>query len=202
MSGVTHIEIQESAAELADRLQAETHPKLKERLQVLYLLALPEAMSISAIARVVGKHRATLQRWLSDYQEQGLEQWLKMQAVKGRPRVVPDWAIERLKRRLAEPAGFKSYGAVQRWLSDSLGIEAEYATVYHLVRYRLKAKLKVARPVHLRQNASQRAAFQQTLPLTSTCSSNMPGWQNRNLNAFAISLRMRVTLDSKLAWDD
>lgn len=72
MSGVTTIEIQESVAELVDRLQGEIYPKSKERLQVLYLLALPQAMSISAIARVVGKHRATLKRWLSDYQQQGL----------------------------------------------------------------------------------------------------------------------------------
>jgi hypothetical protein len=64
MSGVTKIEIQESATELAKRVQAETQPKLKERLQVLYLLALPGAMSISEIAHVVGKHRGTLQRWL------------------------------------------------------------------------------------------------------------------------------------------
>jgi transposase len=169
MSGVTHIEIQESAAELAERLQGEIHPKLKERLQVLYLLALPQAMSISAVARVVGKHRATLQRWLSDYQQQGLEGLMEIQPVKGRPRIVPAWAVERLKRRLAEPEGCKSYGAVQQWLSDTLGIEAAYATVYHLVRYRLKAKLKVARPVHLKQNASQRAAFQQTSPLTLVC---------------------------------
>lgn len=169
MSGVTKIEIQESATELAERVQAETQPKLKERLQVLYLLALPKAMSISEIAHVVGKHRGTLQRWLSDYQKQGLDQFLKIQEVTGRPRVIPAWAVERLKRRLAEPEGFKSYGAVQRWLSERLGIEAEYATVHHLVRYRLKAKLKAARPVHLKQNASQRAAFKQTSPLTSTC---------------------------------
>ncbi len=67
MSGVTRIEIHESAAEFAKRLQAETHPKLKERLQVLYLLALPGAMSISKIAGVVGKHRGTVQRWLAAY---------------------------------------------------------------------------------------------------------------------------------------
>jgi transposase len=169
MSGVTRIEIHESAAEFAKRLQAETHPKLKERLQVLYLLALPGAMSISKIAGGVGKHRGTVQRWLADYQEQGLDRFLELQEVTGRPRVIPDWAVESLKRQLAEPEGFKSYGAVQRWLSETLGVEAEYATVHHLVRYRLKAKLKAARPIHLKQNASQRAAFKQTSPLTLTC---------------------------------
>lgn len=169
MAGITKIEIQESAAELAERLQAETHPKLKERLQVLYLMALPKAMSICEIARVVGKHRGTLQRWLSDYQDQGLELFLEIPEVTGRPRVIPAWAVESLQRRLAEPKGFKSYGAVQQWLSKTLGVEAEYPTVYHLVRYRLKAKLKAARPVHLKQDPIQRETFKKTSPLTSTC---------------------------------
>lgn len=169
MSGVTKVEIQESAAKLAERLQAETHPRLKERLQVLYLLASPGAMSISEIARVVGKHRGTVQRWLSDYPEGGLDPFLEIQAVRGRPRVIPAWAVESLSRRLAEPEGLKSYGAVQQWLSEMLGIEAEYATVHHLVRYRLKAKLKAARPVQAKQNSEALAAFKQTLPLTLTC---------------------------------
>lgn len=169
MTGVTKVEIQESAAEIAKRLQAETHPKLKERLQVLYLLALPKAMSISEIAQVVGKHRGTLQRWLSDYQNQGLDRFLKISKVTGRPRVIPAWAVESLQRRLAEPEGFKSYGAVQQWLSKTLGVEAEYPKVHHLVRYRLKAKLKAARPVHLKQDPSQREAFKKTSPLTSSC---------------------------------
>lgn len=169
MAGVTKSEIKESAAELAKRLQAETHPNLKERLQVLYLLALPKAMSISEIARVVGKHRGTLQRWLSDYQAQGINQFLELSAVTGRPRVIPDWAVASLQRRLAEPEGFKSYGAVQQWLSQTLGVEAEYPTVHHLVRYRLKAKLKAARPVHLKQDPIQREAFKKISPLTSSC---------------------------------
>ena len=169
MAGVTKIEIKESAVELAEHLKAQTHPKLKERLQVLYLLALAKAMSISEIARVVGKHRGTLQRWLSDYQDKGLDRFLGSPKITGRPRVIPAWAVESLQRRLTEPEGFKSYGAVQQWLSKTLGVEAEYPTVEHLVRYRLKAKLKAARPVHLKQDPIQPEAFKKTSLLTWNC---------------------------------
>lgn len=72
-AGITSVEIQESAQELAQLLQTETNAIFKERLQVLYLLKLPEAMSISAIAKVIGKHRGTLQRWLSLDRAQGLK---------------------------------------------------------------------------------------------------------------------------------
>lgn len=108
MAGVTKIDIQESVEELAQRLQAETNLKLKERLQVLYLLKLPAAMSISAIAKGMGKHRGTLQRWLLTYQTTGLSGLTQVKQSPGRPSVIPGWAVKRLQQKLKEPDGFKS----------------------------------------------------------------------------------------------
>lgn len=72
-----------------------------------------------------------------------------------------------MKRRLDDPeAGFGSYTQVQQWLSETLGIEAEYVTVHHLVRYRLGAKLKAARLVHVKQNPKALEAFKQTSATT------------------------------------
>ena len=71
-------------------------------------------------------------------------------------------AAESLKKRLADPEpGFGSYTQVQQWLSETLNVEAEYATVHHLVRYRLGAKLKAARPVHTKQDPEAREGFKQ-----------------------------------------
>lgn len=166
MAGITRFEIRESAEELAVQLQAQTNPIFKERLQVLYLMKLPNAMSISAISLVVGKHGGTLQRWLSVYQREGLDGLLRVKQSPGRPSVIPGWAVKRLQQRLAEPVGFKSYGEVQQWLLNTLGVSAEYRRVHELVRYRLKSKLKAARPVHVQQNAAALEGFQQTLPTT------------------------------------
>jgi transposase len=162
MAGVTRIEIRETATELADLIQAQSNANLKARLQVLYLLKLPEAMSVSAVAKVMGRHRGSVQRWLSLYRKAGLTGLLETRQSPGRPRVIPAWAVASLQRRLSEPEGFGSYTQVQQWLADTLNVEAEYATVHHLVRYRLGAKLKAARPVHVKQDPEARAAFQQT----------------------------------------
>jgi transposase len=134
MAGVTRFEIRESVEELAAQLQTETRAVCKERLQVLYLLKLPNAMSISAISVVVGKHRGTLQRWLSIYQAEGLSGLLQVKQSPGRPCVIPGWAVKRLEQRLTEPVGFKSYGEIQQWLLNRLGVSAEYRTVHELVR--------------------------------------------------------------------
>ncbi len=163
MAGVTSLKVRETAAELEALLQKQTNPNLKERLQVLYLLQLPEAMSVSVIAKVIGRHRGSVQRWMSQYRESGLAGLLEIGQSTGRPQVIPQWAVQSLKRRLDDPeGGFGSYTQVQQWLAKTLNVEAEYATVHHLVRYRLGAKLKAARPVHAKQDPEARVAFQQT----------------------------------------
>jgi transposase len=167
MAGVTRIEVRETAAELEDLIQKQSNPQLKERLQVLYLLKLPEPMSISVIAKVIGRHRGSVQAWLSQYRSGGLEQFLHIGQSTGRPRAIPVWAVASLKQRLDDPeGGFGSYTQVQQWLSETLNIEAEYGTVHHLVRYQLGAKLKAARPVHAKQDPEAREGFKQTLAMT------------------------------------
>jgi transposase len=153
MAGVTSIEVKESQQELEQLIQEQTNPKLKERLQVIYLLKLPDALNISQIAKVVGKHRGTVQRWLASYRVQGLDALLEIKHSPGRPRVIRQWAVASLQRRFEQvDTGFKSYIQVQQWLEDTLGVKAGYRTVHELTRYRLKAKLKVGRPTNSKQD--------------------------------------------------
>jgi transposase len=164
MSGVTSIKIKETQQDLEELIEQQTNPKLKERLQVLYLLKLPKALNVSQIAKVVGKHRGTVQRWLASYRDEGLDALLQIKQSPGRPSVIPPWAVTSLQQRLEQPErGFKSYIQVQQWLEDTLGVKAEYRTVHELTRYRLKAKLKAGRPTHSKQQPMQSEAFKKTL---------------------------------------
>ena len=170
MAGITSIEVKESLDELTQQLCQVNSSSAKERLQVLYWLKQDNAPSISAIAKAVGKHRNTVQTWLSKYRDGGVEVMLKFKKSPGGVRVIPQWAENALAKRLQEPNhGFSSYGKVQQWLAETLGIEAEYHAVYQMTRYRLKAKLKVARPQNCQQNSEQREAFKQTSLATLSC---------------------------------
>ncbi len=135
MAGVTSIDVKESLDELVEQLRQAATPTAKERLQVLYWLKQEQAPSISTIAQAVGKHRNTVQTWLSMYREGGVEAMLEVKKSSGRARVIPQWAEEALAKRLEEPNhGFQSYGAVQQWLAQTLGIEAQYDAVYQMTR--------------------------------------------------------------------
>ena len=139
MAGVTEIEVKESLDDLAERVRQAKTPT-KERLQVLYWLKQENAPSISAISKAIGKHRNTLQTWLSMYRDGGVEAMLETKKSPGGVRVIPKWAEDALAKRLQKSNGFQSYGEVQQWLAESLGVEAEYHAVYQMTRYRLKAK--------------------------------------------------------------
>jgi transposase len=167
MAGVTSVEVKESLDELCALLQQAKTPKDKERLQVLYWLKQENPPTVGVIAQGVGKHRNTLQTWLLKYREGGIESMLEIKKALGRVRIIPQWAEASLAKRLADANhGFTSYGAVQQWLSETLGVEAEYHAVYQMTRYRLNAKLKVARPQNSKQNVQQREAFKKTLQTT------------------------------------
>lgn len=168
MVGLTSVEVRESLDDLAAQLRQAETPTAKERLQVLYWLKQQHAPSISAIAKAVGRHRNTLQTWLAMYREGGIEAMLELKQSPGGVRVIPPWAEAALAKRLEDPNhGFSSYGAVQQWLAETLGIEAAYHAVYQMTRYRLQAKLKVARPQNIKQDQQRRAAFKKTWQTTS-----------------------------------
>ncbi|HEY9301370.1 MAG TPA: helix-turn-helix domain-containing protein [Phormidium sp.] len=103
------------------------------------------------IAQLIGKHRTTVSRWLSQYRKGGLDSLLTQRKSTGRPKKITKEIEEKLKKELNEVEGFSSYKEVQRWLRAVEGIEMSYTGVHQAVRYRLKGKLKVPRPVHTRQ---------------------------------------------------
>lgn len=54
----------------------------------------------------------TVQRWLSQYRQQGLTGILSVKKSLGRPQIIPAEAIARLSKELQDPEGFESYGEV------------------------------------------------------------------------------------------
>jgi transposase len=145
MSGVCKINIVESAQTLKTLLGQQKTATGKERVQALYLLKTGQIETVQHLAVCLGRDRVTVQRWLRQYRQGGIQEMLTVAKSKGRPKAIPDWAIKRLQQELSDPEGFESYKEVQIWLKAVLGIEANYHAVHNLVRYKLKAKLKVPR---------------------------------------------------------
>lgn len=69
----------------------------------------------------------------------------------GAAHLIPPEVMAQLQARLQDPKGFESYTAIVQWLQQEHPLEVAHATVHRIVRYELKAKLKVPRPHHQQQ---------------------------------------------------
>ena len=67
MLGVVLIEIRETESELKALLGKEKDVTRHEKLQVLYWLKTQTVETVLSAAVRLGKHRTTIQRWLSSY---------------------------------------------------------------------------------------------------------------------------------------
>jgi len=52
--------------------------------------------------------------------------------------------LEELRQRLQERSGFGSYGEIQQWLAQDYDVQAAYATVHGIVRYKRSVKTQTA----------------------------------------------------------
>lgn len=160
MVGVSRIEIRESLDQLKHLMHSQTSASAKERVQVLYLLKSLQAKDISTAAQLVGRDRTTVQRWLLHYQAQGIEKLIAPRRGQGRKCTIPAAVDKALIEKLNDPNGMSSYGEIQHWLETHHQLVVKYATVHRHVRYRLKAKLKVPRPMNELADEGEQRAFQ------------------------------------------
>src|SRR5690606_11329767 len=137
--------ILESADELERRLAAEKRPRLRERLQALYMLKSGQFDTREAVADSLGVHRHTITRWLAKYRRGGLNELLTIRTRPNRQRVVPDKVLRALEQALrSNPEQFAGFKDVQAWIADRYGLDVKYKTIYRLVRYELG--IRVGRP--------------------------------------------------------
>ena len=143
---------------LEERLRHERNPKRKPRLHLLVLLKAGQVTSRGQAATHLALHRNTVSGWLRRYRDGGLEALLTYKEA-GAPtgqKTLPPAVFEALKRRLATSTGFASYLDVQRWLREAFALEVPYKTLYGIVHYQLKAKLKRPRPRHAKKTRRRR----------------------------------------------
>ena len=164
MSRPLNIFIIETADELKQLMHAQQKAKLKERIQALYLLKNECAKTLRELADFLGRSISTIESWLTLYRKKGLLGLVAWNYSGGQPPAIPEPVLTALREKLSQPQGFKSYGEIQQWLKEEYGLEIHYKTVHQTVHYKLKAKLKVARPTHIKRDDTAVVEFKKKLP--------------------------------------
>jgi transposase len=159
-------DIKETLEELSIMLHKERNAELKMRIHMLVLLKNGECRNRKEIAYRLAVHRNTIRNWLSIYMSNGLSQLLEIKAVgpaRGQ-KTLDNSVLSSLKERLEDTSGFGSYIQIQSWIKETYGIEVKYKTLHKIVRYGLKAKLKIPRKSHIKKNESDVKAFKEDFP--------------------------------------
>lgn len=141
--------IKESADELHALLKYEQDARRRSRIHLLFLIRSGQVDSRIAAAKHLAKHRNSIKNWLNAYKRGGLEELLRIGTTGPAPeqKTLPPAVFEALRERV-EGEGFSGYTHAQAWLHKEFGLAVPYNTVHGLVRNRLGAKLKRARPRH------------------------------------------------------
>ncbi|NJN49700.1 MAG: helix-turn-helix domain-containing protein [Alkalinema sp. RL_2_19] len=159
MVRVSQVEIIESSDTLRDLMQQQQTLEGRERLQCLYWLKSGQVESVTAVARLLGRHRVSVQRWLRTYQDHGLGGLLgALRQSGGAPSKVSSALEAELRSILSSREGFGSYTEIHQWLIER-GVEITYGGTHHYVRHRLGASLKVPRPQSMAQDETRVALF-------------------------------------------
>jgi putative transposase len=147
MVGVLTLIINEDAAVLKSLMEKQVEPSIREKIQALYLLKSGIIKTKKHLAEVLARHESTLTRWFRTYERQGLGAFLSPPPNNaGAKPLLAGAALQKLEARLKDPEGFNSYDEIRLWVQENCGVEASYQTIHRVVRYKLKAKLKVPRP--------------------------------------------------------
>lgn len=112
----------------------------RERVQALYLLKSGQCNTLEKIARIIGRDKSTILRWLDCYRDSNLDSLLEENTSRGRKAIVPDYAAEELKSLLSQSKSFSSYEEVRQWLEKNYNLNVKIDTVRVLVE-RLDKKL-------------------------------------------------------------
>lgn len=160
------LEIAETAEYLEKSLKQAKSGVQKERLQMLWWLKTGQVSQHQELSQRLGRSPASISRWLDKYRQGGLGQLLEVKVAPGAAPKIQGKALEKLKQRLNSPEGFRSYRAIVEWLEQECGLKVKYDTVNRFVREKLKAKLKVPRPVSWKQQQGVSEGFKKTSALS------------------------------------
>jgi transposase len=123
------VEVNESVEQLRHRLHHSITSSSRERLQMLYWLKQDAIASRKELSKKLGRDESTIYRWLKKYRQGGISNLLSVKTPPGKKSKISEPEMNQLKERLSEPQGFKSYGEIQDWLAQKLGVVLAYKLI-------------------------------------------------------------------------
>jgi transposase len=141
---------------LRERYRREEEGEVRSRLHALWLLRSDWGME--EVARTVGVHYRTVQRWVGWYRQGGIAE---VCTHHGGGHGQPSWLTPEQEAAVREEAArgtFITAGDIRRWVADQFGVTYRPKGIYGLLR-RLRCRPKVPRPIHVKADLEAQEAW-------------------------------------------
>jgi len=164
MSAPKLFTIKENESEIKKLIKSST-PIISKRFRALLVFKRHEKIGISKreVADEIGVNHNSIQTWRSAYISGGVRQ-LKLHSNTGyKPSLINDDQEKVLEKKLNDPSnGIVGFIELLDWFNKTFDTDINYKTFHGLVVRKFKAKIKVARKVHVKKDIEAVEAFKKT----------------------------------------
>lgn len=156
--------IKESESEIKKLIKTSI-PMISKRFQALLIFKRNEKKGISkqAVADEIGVNQNSIQTWRSAYISGGIEQLQSHSNIGYKPSVITGDQLLALEKKLNDPGnGIVGFVELLEWFNSTFTTDINYKTFHGFVVRKFKAKIKVARKVHVKKDVEAVEAFKKT----------------------------------------
>lgn len=163
MGKTAYIDIKESISELKTLLGHKTSLKKEKRLKSLLLIKSGKFKTRQQVADCLFVHIRTLERWLNNYKEGGIEQMIADKPKNKGSKIITSEMHNALSNRVNDPENpFLGYWDAQDWIKEEFGVDVKYQRIREYLIQHFKTKLKTPRKSHYKKDDEAEKAFLKT----------------------------------------
>lgn len=161
------LQVKETQSELSTLLRMQKNPKNVIRIQSLICIKENRFESRVELASSLGYHVRTMELWLKEYRDHGLESMLiPVKQKQKRRRKVSAEIHQGLQQRLTtQDTGFSSYVEAKKWVEDTYDTKIEYNTLRTYMIDFFGTKIKRPRKSHVKKSEEATAEFLKDCPI-------------------------------------
>ena len=163
MGKKAYLDIKESVSELKNLLRKQNTLKGEKRLKSLLSIKIEKFETRQQVANSVSVHIRTLERWLSNYKDGGIDQMIIDRPKNKGSKIITSEIHDALSARVCDPHNpFLGYWDAQDWVNQEFGVDVKYQRIREYLIQHFKTKLKSPRKSHYKKDDEAEKAFLKT----------------------------------------
>jgi len=157
------IAIKEGLSTLKKLKNSQKSIRAEKRVYSLICLKEGKFPTYQELADYLHIHKRTLEKWFSQYQQEGIESFLISKPKRKGSKMINEEMHQGLKCRVEDPKNpFLGYWDAHRWLNETYSTQVEYHRVREYLIQHFKTKVKRPRKSHINKDPQAKEAFFKT----------------------------------------